>query len=179
MLQIVIPGEEIFDEKMEEFYTVGDTLLELEHSLYSISKWEQKWHKPFYKKANKTEEESLDYIKCMTVTKHVDPEIYYRLTPELVDQIEAYMEDPATATIFNEENQPPSRKIYTSEQIYYAMAANNISFECQYWHINRLLTLLRICSIENSPKKKMTKAEIYKRNRELNAKRRKAMGTRG
>lgn len=179
MLPLTIPGEQYFNEETLCFETFQDETIELEHSLVSIRLWESKWHKPYFKKANKTIEETIDYIRCMTVTKNVDPSVYYRLTDDMVDAIHDYMEDEATATWFREDNKPPSREIYTAERIYYAMIANGIPFECQYWHINQLLTLIHVCTIENSPKKKMSKKDQFKQMRELNAARKKALGTRG
>lgn len=171
MLTINIPETELWDENRQEFVQVPATVLELEHNLLAISKWESKWKKPFLSKDPKTDEESKDYIRCMSVNE-VDPVIFSFLTQDHMDQISSYMEDPMTATWFSEDKSKPNRKIITSEQIYYWMCAAQIPFECQYWHFNRLMTLIRIASIESQPSKKMGKKDIYSQNAALNRARR-------
>lgn len=182
MLTIEIPATEYFNSEKNEFITAEGKSLSLEHSLVSISKWESKWHKPFFGTEQKTPEQVLDYIRCMTLTKNVDPALYNRLTPENIKEIEAYIDDPMTATTFtdNKPGRPTrSKKVITAEIIYYWMVALNIPFECQKWHLNRLLTLIRVVDIKNQPSKKMNKKDLYDRNRQLNAARRRSMGTSG
>ena len=174
MLNITIPKIELFDERTSEFITFKE-----EHSLVSISKWEAKWNKPFLSSSEKTVEEILDYIRCMTISKDVSPEVLERLTEQNIMVINDYINAPMTATTFNDANQKGSREIVTSEVIYYWMITLNIPFECQYWHLNRLLTLVKVCNVKNSPPKKMSKQEILEQNRRLNAERRKQMNTRG
>lgn len=180
MLIITVPEAELFDSSKNEFYKIKGQTIALEHSLVSISKWESKWHKPFlYDKEKKTTEELIDYIRCMTLTQNVNPNLYNALSRENFDKITDYINDPMTATWFTETKGKPNREIVTSEIIYYWMIALNIPFECQKWHINRLLTLIRVCNEKNAPSKKMSKREIINRNRALNAARRKATGSRG
>ncbi len=180
MLQIVIPAAEYWDEQNNEFITVKEQTLQLEHSLVSLAKWESKWCKTFLSKEEKTEEETLDYIRCMTLTQNVNPEVYSRLTKANMDQISAYIEAPMTATYFSEDKGGrPNRERVTNELIYYWMVALNIPFECQKWHLNRLLTLIRVCNIKNQPPKKMSKKDIMSRNASLNAARRKQLNTKG
>lgn len=181
MLKITIPEKELFDENKNIFITVKEQVLELEHSLVSISKWESKWNKPFLNDKNeKTLEETIDYIKCMTITKNVSDEVYLDLSQENIKDIKKYIDSPMTATTFNNiGNKKSNREVITSELIYYWMIANNIPMECQKWHINRLLTLLRICSIKNTPPKKMSRNEIMSRNATLNAARRKQLNSKG
>lgn len=179
MLQITIPGMELYDEAKDEFVTTKPTTISLEHSLLSVSKWESKWHVPFLSKQDKTKEQVIDYIRCMTVTPNVDPYVYEGLTPKLMAVVNAYITDPMTATTFNDRNQRPSREIVTSEIIYYSMTEYGIPFECQKWHLNRLLTLIHVCSAKNAPKKKMGKRDILSQNAQLNAMRRAKMGSRG
>ena len=180
MLHIVIPAAEIYDQEQNLFIQVKEKSLSLEHSLVSISKWESKWQKPFLSKdQEKTKEEVIDYIRCMTLTQNVDPNDYYRLTKKEFDQIRDYIDSPMTATTFSDKERGGSKKVITAEIIYYWMIALNIPFECQKWHLNRLLTLIKVCNIKNAPPKKMSKAEMAKRNRSLNAARRKKLNTTG
>lgn len=180
MLTITIPASEMWDEKNERFVDTKEYTLHLEHSLVSLSKWESKWCKPFLFTKEKTSEETLDYVRCMTLTSNVPPEVYYGLTSENIKAINEYIEAPMTATYFGQDrNGRGNREIITSELIYYWMIALNIPFECQKWHLNRLLTLVRVCNIKNQPAKKMSKREIMSRNAALNAARRKQLGTKG
>lgn len=180
MLQITIPAGEQWDEINQVFINTKEQTLQLEHSLVSLSKWESKWCKAFLTKNEKTDEETIDYIKCMTITQNVDPNVYNCLTKENVEQIKKYIEAPMTATYFSEEHSgKSSREQVTSELIYYWMIALNIPMECQKWHLNRLLTLIRVCNIKNQPPKKMSKRAIMSRNAALNAARRKQLNTRG
>ena len=184
MLQITIPEREWYDERKEEFITTKECSLKLEHSLLSLSKWESKWKKPFLSsKVEKTNEESIDYVRCMTITQNVDPLVYYAIDKKTMDEISAYIDDPMTATWFSKEENAKSkvnRETITSEIIYYWMTAFHIPFEeCQKWHLNRLITLIQVCSIKSQPEKKMTQQEIMQRNAMLNAQRRAKMKTKG
>mgnify|MGYP001772045880 FL=1 len=180
MLQIVIPGQELWDEQKQEFINTKEQVLQLEHSLISLSKWEAKWCKVCRSRQEKTQEEIIDYIKCMTITPNVDPEVYNHLTRENIKEIEDYIAAPMTATYFSSDNAgKSSREQVTSELIYYWMIALNIPFECQKWHLNRLLTLIKVCNIKNQPPKKMSKREIMSRNAALNAARRQQLNTKG
>lgn len=170
MLTIKVPiGPEEWDDEKEEFVEPPYRLLELEHSLISISKWESKWHKAFLSVKEKTIEETLDYIKCMTLTENVDPDVYNHLTQDNVTQINKYIEAPMTATVFQKDrNNGKSKEVTTSELIYYWMIAQNIPFECQHWHLNRLLTLIRVCSMKNSTPTKRSKGDLMRNYAELN-----------
>ena len=179
MLQIVVPAVEMYNEQTNEFVIAKEQTLQLEHSLVSLSKWESKWNKPFLTKDKKTFEETIDYIRCMTLTKNVKPEVYLRLTPENIEEINRYIEAPMTATTINDRDPRISREINTSELIYYWMIALNIPFECQKWHLNRLLTLIKVCSIKSQSPKKMSKREIMQRNASLNEARRKKLNSKG
>ncbi len=179
MLKIVIPGIELYDEEKEEFITTKPQTLHLEHSLVSLAKWESKWNKPFLTKDNKTYEEIIDYIRCMTITQNVPEDTYRLLTRENIQQVIEYMELPMTATTFSNQKKTPSRDVVTAEIIYYWMISLNIPFECQKWHLNRLLTLINVCNIKNQPKKKMSKRDILNRNKALNKARREALNTKG
>lgn len=184
MLQIDIPEREYFDDSKQEFIHCKKQTLFLEHSLISISKWESKWKKPFLETKDRTYEESVDYIKCMTLNSNVDPGTYYGLTQDIFKKVGQYINDEMTATWFNDRQrgnkQGVSKKqIVTSELVYYWMIVYEIPFECQKWHLNRLLTLIRICEVKNTPSKKMSKKNILSDNRVLNEARKKRLGTKG
>ena len=180
MLKITVPASERFIESTDEFVTIKETHLQLEHSLVSLSKWESKWCKPFLKKEEKSVEETLDYVRCMTLTQNVDPNVYLCLTNENFKEINDYIDAPMTATWFNEKEEKGGKKeIITAEIIYFWMINFNIPFECQKWHLNRLLTLIRVCNIKNQPPKKMSLRETMARNNALNDARRKALNSKG
>lgn len=180
MLTITIPAAEQWDEKNRQFISTKEQTLQLEHSLVSLSKWESKWCKPFLSSKEKTLEETIDYVKCMTLTQNVKPEVYNFLTNSNIDQINKYIEAPMTATWFaKDKTGRSSSEQVTSELIYYWMIALNIPFECQKWHLNRLITLIKVCNIKNQPAKKMSKRDIMSRNAALNAARRKQLNTKG
>lgn len=180
MLQIVIPEGELFDEETSTFSNLPKVTLQLEHSLVSLSRWESKWNKAFLGKQKKTDEELFDYVRCMTLTKHVNPSVYSRLTQENMNAINEYIEAPMTATYFpKNSHNPMGGDTVTAELIYYWMVALNIPFECQKWHLNRLMALIRVCSIKTSPPKKMGKKEVMNRNRALNEARRKKLHSKG
>lgn len=184
MLKIVIPGIELYDEEKEEFINTKPQTLHLEHSLVSLSKWESKWNKPFLTKDNKTYEETIDYIRCMTITQNISQDTYRLLTHENIQQVNDYIELPMTATVINKQQKRANKEIITAEIItaeiiYYWMISLNIPFECQKWHLNRLLTLINVCNIKNQPSKKMSKRDILNRNKALNKARRETLNTKG
>ena len=181
MLHVTIPEREYFDDLTGEFHTIKQTQLQLEHSLVSLSKWESKWHKPFFSREPRTNEEMLDYVRCMTLTQNVDPAVYQNLPKNVVEEINKYIDDPMTATWINNKHRQGqgSREQVTAELIHYWMITLNIPFECQKWHLNRLLTLVQVCDIKNTPPKKMSKRDLLSRNTALNNARRKQYGTRG
>ena len=178
MISITLAKSETYDATNNEFIELPEKTLHLEHSLVSISRWESKWCKPFLSKNNKTHNELIDYIKCMSDEPINDADVL-RLTSKDVERINKYINSPMTATTITERNSRPSNEIVTSELIYFAMINNNIPFECQHWHLNRLLMLIRVCNIKQSQPKKMSKRDIYNQNRSLNAARKKQMGTKG
>lgn len=182
MLRITVPSNEVWDEANQMFITTNSQTLKLEHSLVSLSKWESKWCKPFLTKEEKTQEEEMDYIKCMTLNNDVDPMVYYFLTNSDRKKISDYINAPMTATkIYSptEKKAGGPKEQVTAELIYYWMIALNIPFECQKWHLNKLLTLISVCNIKNAPPKKRSKGEIMRRNTALNAARRKRLNTKG
>ena len=180
MLRIRIPGRELWDSKNERFVHTKAQDLQFEHSLVSLSKWESKYCKPFLHDNNKTNDELMDYIKFMTLTQNVDPEVYTRLGDDHIQLISDYIDAPMTATTFSKSDKKwNSNEIITSELIYYWMVSLNIPFECQKWHLNRLLTLIRVCNIKNAPPKKRSTREILNRNAALNEARRQKLNSKG
>lgn len=180
MLTITVSGVESYDEKSQEFDTQGGTVLELEHSLVSLSKWESEFEKPFLGKEDKTGEEVIAYVKAMTLTPNVPAEVFLELSSENFEAINAYIDAKMSATWFAEApGAPRTSEVITAELIYYWMTVFQIPFECQHWHLNRLFTLIRICNIKSAKPKKMSRSEAASRQRELNARRKKQLGTTG
>lgn len=182
-LPIVVPERKLFDEETSIVTTLPETKLVLEHSLVSISKWEAKYKKPFISKLpqhKKTQAETIDYIRFMTLTQNVRPEVYYALTPQNLEEISNYIEDPMTASWVNDDGTPERNgEQITSELIYWWMTALQIPWEAQKWHLNRLLMLIRIGNAKNQPPKKMSQSQILARNRALNEARKKKYNTKG
>lgn len=182
MLKITIPEGEVYDSSSNEFISVKRQTLSLEHSLVSISKWESKWHKPYLDdRYKKTREESIDYIRCMTLTQNVDPKVYFCIPDSEARKIVEYINDPMTATWFSDDqnNKGKSKPVITSEILYYWMVSYQIPFECQKWHLNRLITLIKVCDEKNKKPKKMNRNEKYARQNKLNAERRAKYHSRG
>lgn len=191
MLKITIPGaKDAWDPIKEEFVTRKEQTLRLEHSLISIHEWEGIFHIPFLDNTKMTPEQMIEYVKCMTLTPNVDPEVYNHLTSENIKDIQNYISDPRTATWFSKEAETMAGKkgmgrkdVITSELVYYWMIAQNIPKECEKWHFSQLLTLIKVCSLKNEEANgkgnKMKKSQIYNQNRQLNAARRKQLHTKG
>lgn len=180
MLQVTVPGYEWFDERTNRFGETKTVTLQLEHSLVSVARWESKWKKPFLGRGKKTREQLVDYIRCMTITQHVDPMVYRGISDDIIRQVNTYIEDSMTATWFNEKDNPQfNQKAITAEIIYYWMISLNIPFECQKWHLNRLMTLIRVCNIKNSGTKTKRSRSSPEERMALNRARRKQLGSRG
>lgn len=184
MLTITIPASELWDEQNTKFINVPEQKLVLEHSLVSLSKWESSWEKPFLGKDDKTTEEVIDYIKCMTISPVDAPDsLYISLSADRdnMDRIGKYINAKMTATWFNEgPGKKDSGEVITAEIIYYWLVALQIPFEVQEWHLNRLLTLVKVTNIKNDPDKKMMpKADAAAQQRLLNEQRKARLGTRG
>ena len=181
MLTIIVPGVEGWDEVKEEFVTAKPpVVLQLEHSLISLSKWEAKWEKPFLSKTKKSLEETLDYVRCMNLNPGTPAEVYQRLSAQNLKAIHRYIDAKCTATTIRESGKPArSSEGVTSELIYYWMVELNIPFECQKWHLNRLLTLIRVCNIKSQPPKKQSQHATMRQNAALNAARRRKAHSKG
>lgn len=179
MLTIRVPLTEAFDQEKNEFITTSSAKLDLEHSLVSLSKWESHWEKPFLSKEKMSSEETLWYIKAMTLTPEVSPEVYDKLSKENIDAINDYIVAKMTATWFSDDKPSTQRETITAEVIYYLMIAQGIPFECQDWHLNRLLTLIEVCVRKNAPKKKMSRRDVGAMQRAINEKRKAELKTSG
>lgn len=180
MLTITIPAVELFDEVKMEFINTKEQTLELEHSLVSLAAWEAKWQKPFLTREDKTREETLSYIQCMTLTPNVDPSAYTYISDDIIKKVNDYIAAPMTATTFGEEKTSKSNgEATTAEIIYYWMVALNIPPEYRFWHLNQLMTLIKVCSIKNAPPKKRKAADILRENAARNAARKQKLNTRG
>lgn len=176
MLVINVSSVDLFDEAKQEFIQTPIATLTLEHSLVSISKWESKYEKPFLGDSEKTPEETLDYIRCMSA-EPIPDDVLARITRVESDLINQYISSAQTATTFKElpgQAGKRSSEYVTAELVYYWMVALNIPFECQYWHFNRLMTLIKVTNLKNQPPKKMSRREAMNQNRALNAQRRAA-----
>lgn len=192
MLVVVIPEQDLrlFNEITEEFVYVKikKTELQLEHSLMSLKKWEQKWHRRFIEregeKDKKTTEQTIDYIRCMTLNKNVDPKVYWFIPKEIMTQIEDYIKDPMTATTIKENDDlvtkaKRSKEGISAELIYFWMITLGIPFECEKWHLNTLITLIRVCSIKNSKPEKKDPHQLAMERKQENLRRRAKYNTKG
>lgn len=185
MLKIKVEPVQGWNSVKEEFVSFPGGELELEHSLISLSKWEAKWHKPFISEQNNMSDELfMSYVKCMTVVKHGPDDMYDYLTRKNMTEIQMYMLDPHTATTFQDPPEGMARphgqkQILTSEVIYQEMVELGIPFECEKWHLNRLLTLIRVCVTKQQPSPKMSKRDTYQSMAALNAARRAKMHSKG
>ena len=183
MLHLVIPKQELWDPIREKFVSIEGAEFDLEHSLFSVSKWESKWHTPFHDdRKKKTAEQNIDYVRCMCVTEGIEPKVFNYLSEKNVKDIIDYIGDSNTATWFNEgQNKKTGRKeIITAEIIYYWMTVYNVPESYQMWHLNKLMTLLRVCAEKNNPDKKKTNSgQLAAQRRALVAARRKKYNTRG
>ncbi len=178
MLVLEVEPWEVFDESKNEFRRFDGGFLELEHSLLSLSSWESKWNKPFITKEQKSSAESSDYVRCMIISQ-THPKLYLGITAKQEEEIVNYISSPMTAFTLKKNVGPASRDRITSETIYYCMIAYQIPFECQNWHLNRLIALIDYCSMRNNPQKKMGRQELLQRNSALNAERRKLLNSKG
>ena len=181
MLRITIPSRELFDERTYTFTSIKGQTIQLEHSLVSLAKWESKWKKPYMSPRPKTEEEFIDYIRCMTITQNVDRDIYYGLTKENIGEIVTYIEDPMSARVISSRTNPGAKKnTVTAELLYYFMFSFNIPKECEKWHLNRLLNLIDLFSVKNQTgkKKRVTRDDMIER-RMLNEQRKAEWNTKG
>lgn len=178
MLEIKVPARELFKESTGEFIEIPEATLKLEHSLISLSKWESEIEKPFLS-TKQTKNSMLYYIECMSLDKNINRNVINTLPDDVYSKITEYINKPMTATTINDMSSGINRDIITSEIIYYWMIKLGIPFECQKWHLNRLIMLIRVCSVKDGPQKKMSKKDIYAQNRALNEARKARMKTKG
>lgn len=183
MKEIIVPKINLWDEKKERVIIIDETKLQLEHSLISLKKWESRWHKPFLSDDERTIEEIKDYVRCMTINQIKDKRVFEYLPNDLIVEIIEYIKDPMTATRFSKDSNVGAAKskkeIITAEIIYYWMISLNIPVEFQKWHLNQLLTLIKVVNIKTSPKKKKDKRDTIKWMAAENARRRAMYNSRG
>lgn len=180
MLTLIIDGDENYNEETSTFETFDDVVVDLEHSLLSLSKWESKYQKPFLSSDTKSSEEIFGYLQAMVITPNLDPSVLFKCSSANIVTIQEYIDSSQSATTFGSmpERGGPG-EVITSELIYYWMVAFTIPFECEHWHLNRLFSLVRICNIKNEDPKTMSRNDVAQRNQELNAARRKELNTTG
>lgn len=179
MLELTVTLKEGVDDD-NNFVVLESFDLELEHSLAALSKWESKLEKPFLAQKEKTTEDTLFYIECMTLTPNVPPEVFSKLVNEHYKAIMEYIDSKQTATWFSDRQpQTQGKEIVTAEIIYFWMVSLQIPWEAQYWHLNKLLTLIRVFELKGAKQKPMGKAEQMQRQREENARRRAMYKTKG
>lgn len=182
MLTLTIEKTEMWNELTQKFVDIPGATIQLEHSLVSISKWESRWRKPFISASAKTKEETIDYIRCMTITQNVDPQVYAAITDQQITQVNQYIDNPMSAkTFMKKEGKGHVYRDVVSEDIYYLMIAYNIPWECRKWHFNRLMALIKTCEENNDTKngKKKNRREYADYRRKLNAARKAKYGTKG
>lgn len=180
MLTIRVPLKEGFNDDTQMWEVIESTELELEHSLASVSKWEQSFEKPFLGANEKTPEETLAYIMLMAVDPKTPPELFARLSEENFKQINEYINAKMTATWFREDkNQRPGRDIITAEVIYHWMIHYNVWLEAEHWHLNKLLTLIRVCNEKSKTPTKKNRRDMIAERQRLNAQRLAQNGGRG
>lgn len=179
MLSLHVSVSEDFDEDKQEFVPKKITL-ELEHSLLSLSKWESKFEKPFLGKDDKTTEETFWYIKAMTLTPNVPPEIYEKLSNENIQEINDYINGKHTATTFHDlPGGPVNREVITAEIIYNWMIVLKIPLAWEERHLNKLFSLVRTVNLKSQPAKRVPRRDMLAQRKALNAQRQKELGTRG
>jgi hypothetical protein len=180
MLTITVPEQENYDEEREKFVTLPAVVLELEHSLVAVSKWESEFEKPFLSDASRTAEELLGYVRAMTLTPEIPPEVFLRLSGENFEKINGYINKRMTATTINRmAGAPANRSIITAELVYWWMSQFKIPPEFDTWHLNRLFTLIEIASVKSQPPKKMGRQDAAAQQRAINEARKQATGSRG
>lgn len=180
MLVLQLLAADYYDENKGRFITRKPRKVMLEHSLVSLSRWESKWKESFLSNKKKTREQSLDYIRFMSTSGVLDDETLSMFGPKEMATINEYIEDKMTATTIKRRGPAPhSRDIITAEVIYWWMIQYGIPMECEKWHLNRLLTLIEVCSVKSGPQQKMSRQEEMAQRRMLNASRKAHLNTKG
>lgn len=187
MIEINVPASSVVDPDTNRIYRVKkDQKIQLEHSLISIQKWESRWHIAYLKRDHqKTYEQIIDYIRCMTLTPNVADDVYYCIPDSELKRVAQYIDDPMSATRVHDA--PPVKSfgigqkqdVVTAEVIYYWMIAMNIPYECRKWHLQQLLTLIRVINAKNAPKKKRPMKDVLAEYRSINEENKKRFGTKG
>lgn len=185
MLEIRLKETEFWNADIDEFQYTDPQIIKLEHSLISVSKWEAIWKKPYFPSSLEPGiygvKEELSYIECMIigpVRALVAASLLSNHAQELHEYINGEMTASKVTPKVASENPYRRKPTVTSELIYYWMIRYNIPFECERWHLSRLLALISICNAKDPDNKdnKMSAAEAAKYRRDLNAKRLAAAG---
>lgn len=177
MITLTIEDVELFDSTKNEFYIIKGGVFSFRHSLKAVSLWEADFKKPFM-----TTELTKDELKSYCVYMCLDPGLSQaHITDSVYKKLTDYINDSRTATRIRRENTSgvSSVQTITSELIYSMMVAAGVPFETENWNLNRLLVLLDVISVQNKPKEKMSREDIYKQNRRLNEKRKQELNTKG
>lgn len=176
MLELDVVVADSYDETTQTFVSAEKVRVKLEHSLFTVSKWESFWEEVFLSNKEKTQKQTLSYVEMMVLNEELPPGVFHRLIENHLEEIKRYIEAPMTGLkVVNDPNAPPSREIVSSELIYYWMISMNIPVQFEHWHLNRLMNLIQVFNRKNSPKKKMTQKE----RRDLNRQRQREWNTRG
>lgn len=183
MLRLTLPSTDFWDPRKEEYVQIGGYEVDLEYSLFTIARWESKWKKPFITSLPKfTRKDEIEWYKAMCMTEGIPDEAWMVMTPKIRQDIYDYVTDPMSATTINHRGpKTPGgpKTIMTAELVYYYMVTLGVPFECEHWHFNRLMKLVDVCFVKNSPPKKMGKQEAAQMYRELNARNRAKYNSRG
>lgn len=180
MITIDLGTLEYYDSEKNEFVYEEGGKVRFEYSLKMLYEWEGKWKKAFLKgNKNLTTEEAVDFYIMMAL----DPIDKKFMTGEAMETLSKYVNDPQTATTFadgqNGNTSPSKGKIFTSEELYAMMITSNVPLDFENRNLNRLITILRVISVQNTPPKKMSKNDIYRQNAALNAERKARLNTKG
>ena len=181
---VTVPKSEVYDEENDIFYEIkNEVTLVMEHNLIAISRWESKFHKPYLTKDTKTNEEILYYLECMTITKGVESYVYRCIPKSELLRITEYINDPMTGTTVRESpyaKKQGKEEIQSAELLYYYMFKLGIPKECENWHLNRLMTLMKVYGAKDEkPDGKASRSELIARNRAINARNRSKYHSKG
>lgn len=176
MLELEVSGE-FYNEKSNQFHDLKPRKIRFEHSLLSLSEWESKWRVPFLKDDEKSDKQAIDYIRMMALDPINEDELRI-VVADHMEEIIHYISESHTATTISSFSESVDRRsalhkqVWTSELIYFYMFSFGIPKECETWNLSRLMALIEIFSIKNSPSKKMSRRKTADMYRQINEQRR-------